>query len=45
MVKTPYPPESPSLLLGVRYHWQLEAPNVSTQQAYFEILNSGAPPR
>jgi hypothetical protein len=37
--QTSYPPESPSLLLGVRYHWQLEAPNVSTQQAYFEILN------
>jgi hypothetical protein len=37
--QTSYPPESPSLLLGVRYHWQLEAPNVSTQRAYFEILN------
>ncbi len=35
-----YPPGGPPLLSGVRYHWQLEAPDVATQQAYFEVLSA-----
>jgi len=37
---TSYPAGAPPLLAGVRYQWQLEAPNAPTQQAYFELLGA-----
>jgi hypothetical protein len=36
--QTVYPAWAPPLLAGVRYQWQLEAPNAPAQQAYFELL-------
>ena len=38
--QTVYPAGAPPLLTGVRYQWQLEAPNAPTQQAYFELLGA-----
>lgn len=38
--RTSYPAGAPPLLAGVRYQWQLEAPNAPTQQAYFEVLGA-----
>ena len=38
--QTSYPAWAPPLLTGVRYQWQLEVPNVPTQQAYFELLGA-----
>lgn len=38
--QTAYPAGAPPLLTGVRYEWQLEAPNAPTQQAYFELLGA-----
>jgi hypothetical protein len=35
-----YPAWAPPLLPGVRYQWQLEAPTVPAQQAYFELLGA-----
>jgi len=36
--QTSYPAWAPPLAPGVRYQWQLEAPNAATQHAYFELL-------
>ena len=38
--RTSYPAGAPPLLAGVRYRWQLEAPNAPMQQAYFELLGA-----
>ena len=35
-----YPDGAPPLSPGVRYHWQLEAPETPPQQAYFEMLSA-----
>lgn len=34
-----YPTDGPALIAGVRYRWELEAPNVPRQHAFFELLS------
>jgi hypothetical protein len=35
-----YPTDGPALIAGVRYRWELEAPNVPRQHASFELLST-----
>ena len=36
-----YPTSAPALSPGTKYHWELEAPKAPTQQADFEVVNTG----
>ena len=35
-----YPTDGPALIAGVRYRWELEAPNAPLQHAFFELLSA-----
>jgi hypothetical protein len=35
-----YPTGGPALIAGVRYRWELEAPNVPRQHAFFDLLST-----
>lgn len=35
-----YPADGPALTPGVRYRWELEAPNAPVQHAFFEVLST-----
>ncbi len=34
-----YPTDGPALIAGIRYRWELEAPNAPRQHAFFELLS------